>query len=258
MILFADISEFQESFDARAYRGAGNEVIICRVHNGYRPDNMMPGRLAAVRAVNFVAVGYYIYLAANRDAATQVREAISVIGTLRPNEFPIVDLEEGGGDQTARAEQACGAFDRWCGFPSTLYSGAAFFKNQLSGVAHWKRPRWIAGYLNSYRADMAGWPAGASFWQYSDRAHFTGLPGAVDASVYPDSAKLFLADVRAGARPAPKPAAPEEENMAVGIMHDGREEVFIHDDAGVVWHRWQDAKPGGWTETWHSLGKPGG
>ena len=260
MILFSDISEFQESFDARAYRGAGNEVIICRVHNGYRADKMMPARRDAVRQVNFVAVGFYIYLVENRDPAVQVQEAIAVIGRLRANEFAVVDCEEGSGDQTRRCEQACAVFDAWAGFPCTLYSGASFLKNQLSGVAHWKRPRWIAGYLDSHTADMAHYPAGATFWQYSDRARYTGLPGTVDSSVYPDTARMFLADVRRGGpAPAPTPAAPAEDNLAVAVMPDGRQETFVLDDDGEVFHRWQDpAKPGGWTGSWQSLGKPGG
>jgi GH25 family lysozyme M1 (1,4-beta-N-acetylmuramidase) len=254
VIEFADISEYQPAFDARKYRDAGNQVIVARVHNGYRPDRMMPGRIAQIRSVNFTAAGWYIYLVKIRDPVVQVTEAIGVIGKLKANEFAIVDHEEGAGSQVARCQQACRTFDRWAGFPCTLYAGQAFYSDHLGGVARWRRPRWIAKYLDSHRPDMAAYPAGATFWQYSDRGRFTGLPGNVDANIYPGTARRFLADVRAG---APPPAGSvRRDEVAVGVRPDGRREVFVRDADGIVWHRLQGRS--GWTGGWQQLGKPGG
>src|SRR5215472_12687493 len=118
-ITFADISEFQSNIDADAYIKGGHTVIICRVHNGYRADKMMPGRATYLRGKPFVSVGWYQYLAKDRDAGQQAREFMSVIGRLRPNEFPILDLEEGAGNQTARAESWFKEVDPWAGFLAT-------------------------------------------------------------------------------------------------------------------------------------------
>lgn len=253
MIKFADISEFQQTFDPRLYLAGKHEVIIARVHNGYRLDRMMPGRAVEIRRVPFTAVGWYLYLAADRDPARQANEFCAAVGKLAANEFPIVDHEEGGGNQVSRCEAALNLVDRWAGFPTTLYSGASFLDNQLGGTARWKRPLWIAAYPTSYTANMALYPHDATFWQYSDRERFVGLPNPVDASCYPNSTQRFFADVRGGAAP-PGPTGIVEQ-LAVQSQPDGDPELFALNADGTVWHRW--LSQGGW-QPWHSLGKPGG
>lgn len=256
MIYFADISEYQSTFDAGAYRRAGNEVIICRTHNGARPDHMMPGRMAQVRDVPFVAVGYYLYLLQSRDPAEQARAFANGIGQLRPNEFPILDHEEGAGVQTSRAEAALRVLDGWAGFPATLYASSSFFDDKLSGRERWHRPKWFAAYPSSYSANMSLYPRTATFWQYSDRGHFTGLPGAVDANCCPQTAQQLLAAVRSGktadTAPAPTPAR-IVDRVEVRHQPDGDPELFALDDDECVWHRWR--KDGKW-QSWASLGKP--
>jgi len=51
--------------------------------------------------------------------------------------------------------------------------------------------------------------------------------------------------------------------IAVGVMKDGRFELFVEKSDGSVWHTWQ-AKEGGWAgaakgknATWYNLGTPG-
>ena len=52
--------------------------------------------------------------------------------------------------------------------------------------------------------------------------------------------------------------------LQVGVMKDGRFELFVLKDDGSVWHTWQ-AKEGGWAGAekgksnagWYALGKPG-
>ena len=256
-ILFADISEHQGSFDARAYRNSGNEVIICRVHNGNRVDHKMPGRMQAIRQVPFVAVGWYLYLVADRDAATQAREACNVIGRLAANEFVVNDHEEGSGNQVARCEAALAVMDAFGGFPATLYAGASFLYEHLGGPKRWRRPLWIASYPGSYSPNPQAYPAEATFWQYSDRAHFTGLTGSNDGNYYPHGAAEFAAAVLGGRKPSAAAPAPEDvQAMALGTLPDGRQEVFVMLKSGEVVHRY-NAKEGGWVG-WQSLGKPGG
>jgi len=64
--------------------------------------------------------------------------------------------------------------------------------------------------------------------------------------------------------PSPIPEPPEGTVMiAVGVMKDGRFELFVEKSDGSVWHTWQ-AKEGGWAgaakgknATWYNLGTPG-
>jgi hypothetical protein len=254
-IRFADVSEFQIRFDPANYLKANNQVIICRVHNGYRADRAMPPRMRDIRAQPFTAVGWYLYLAKDRPASQQVVEAIGVIGRLRPNEFPIVDHEEGAGNQTGRCQQALDTFDAWAGFPATLYSGAAFMDANLGGRARWRRPRWIASYPPSYQPIASQEPRLATWWQYSDRASFTGIGGGVDASIYHGTAPQFLRTVRGGSAPEPPPPGGDPAGVFVASRPDGSFEAFA-EGAGGVWHRWQQGGPGTPWSDWQTLNGP--
>ena len=227
----------------------------------------MSGRRDAIRTHPFTAVGWYCYLKPSIDPAEQARGFIATVPTLARNEFPILDLEEGSGNQTARAQKFFDVVDKWAGFQCSLYSGASFLKNQLSGTAHWgKRPLWIASYPSSYSPNPSLEPAGADWWQYSDRAKFAGLSGGVDGSIFHGSAADFLTRVRPGSSPAPAPpkAKVDPENMVSIVKADGRLEVFTIVD-GQVWHAYQTATNGGWAgaeagkrnAAWYSLGRPG-
>ena len=202
-------------------------MIICRVHNGYRMDHALPARVRYLRSKPFVAIGWYAYMVADRSATDQAREFVSMIGALRPNEFPICDHEEGEGtNQVSRTEAWFKVVDQWAGFQASLYSGRVFIRDQLGGVAHWgRRPLWIADYVD-YTSNPAHEPAGATWWQYTDRARFPGMPGPVDGSIYHGTAHQFLARVRPGTSPMPTP--PEGTMaLAVATMKDGRFEVFV-------------------------------
>lgn len=256
---FADISEWQSSFDADAYLKGGHKVVIVRAHSGYKPDKMMPARRDYVRSKPFDSVGYYIYLAKDRDAAQQAREFISVIGQLRGNEFAALDLEEGAGNQVPRAEAFFKVTDPWAKMLTTLYSGSSMLNSQLGGTARWgKRPLWIAAYPGSYTPNPAVEPKGATWWQYSDRERFPGLSGAVDGNIFHGTAAEHCAAARGGAAaPAPAPAPkPASSALASVVKPNGAIEVFEETASGEVLHKWQTKENGGWVKSWQSLGKP--
>ena len=240
MITFADVSEYQDGFDADAYLGGGYRVIIARAHNGNRKDRKWPARRDYIRTKRFAAVGYYQYIVEGRDVVSQARDFCLTVGKLALNEFVIGDLEEGSGDQTARADAWCKIVDDWAGFPATLYSGKSFIDDQLGGVKRWRdRPLWIASYLNSFQHDMANYPAGAEWWQYSDRERFPGLTGLVDANVFPGELEHFLPTVRPGGLPGGVVPREGEQSVAVATMKTGGQEVFVEATNGTVWHAWQ-------------------
>lgn len=199
----ADISEFQENIDAAAYIGGGHRSLIVRAHNGRRSDNQWPARREYLRKFPFVTIGYYQYLVSGRDAVDQARDFVACVGSLRPNEFAICDLEEGSGNQTGRAEAWFRVVDAAYGFPATLYAGLSFGKTNLGGWQRWSgRPRWVAAYQSREPTDPH------ELWQHTDSARFPGLAGGVDGNIFHGTDAQFLATMRPGALAAA--AQPEQ------------------------------------------------
>ena len=249
----ADISEHQSTFDARAYIGGGHSCIIIRAHNGYRVDNKWPGRRDYVRQYPFTAVGYYGYMVADRNPQDQAMALLNAVGTLRPNEFLILDHEEGGGNQTPRAEEWFRVVDNAQGFPAMLYAGQYFCRDHLGGWGRWAaRPRWLAAYQSSEPRDPH------DLWQYSSSARFAGLPGNVDASLFHGTEAQFKAMARRGSRVEPPPGRGADMAVLGGTTavqnKDGRMEEFTVRGT-TVWHRYQTKPNGGWSD-WISMGAP--
>jgi GH25 family lysozyme M1 (1,4-beta-N-acetylmuramidase) len=251
----ADISEFQSNIDAPAYLAGGHSCLIVRAHNGYRPDNLWPGRRDYLRAHPFVALGWYQYLASNRDAQQQARDFINTVGPLRPNEFVILDHEEGAGNQISRAEAWFAVVDPWCGFRATLYAGLSFCRDHLGGFDRWKRPRWLAAYQSAEPRDVH------ELWQHTDNARFPGLAGGVDGNLFHGTPQRFCAVfAQGGTSTAPTPPRPPEaltsaQSSVCVLKRDGGRELFVELDSGQVWHTWDG--PGGQWSDWRSLGTPG-
>lgn len=258
-IHMADVSEFQSNVDAPKYIAAGPKCIICRTYNGYRPDNMMPDRRDYFRGQPFTGVGWYCYLEAEISAESQAHGFIDTVGKLGANEWPILDVEEGSGSQTSRAEAWFKIVDAWAGFPAMLYASDSFISGQLSGYGHWSgRPVWVASYHSSYSDSPAHEPSGKHvLWQFTDREPMAGVSGACDCNVAHMSAADFVKSVRAGKAPAPtpKPTAEDDEDLATVVKPDGRLVNFVHREDGTVMQSYQD-QSGNWTD-WNNLGKPG-
>jgi hypothetical protein len=184
-----DVSEHQATVDF----GKVGPAVILRAHNGRRADSTFHARQAQARAHQIVR-GFYIYLVKDRDAATQGREAAAVIGRLQPGEFIAVDLEEGDGDQSARAQAAAAVLDKACGGHAWVYSGEAFDHAHLAHVTG--RRLWLAAYRTSPE------PKGDLLWQHSDKEPHPGI-GPCDCSIYHGTAQ----QLRNLISPPPKPPA---------------------------------------------------
>lgn len=191
-----DISEFQSGGKIK------EQAVIVRVHNGTRPDHSWADFARQARG-RIPVFGMYGYVIAGRDPAVQGRETAALIGPLRPGEFVACDLEEGSGDQTARAEAWCQAVDAACGGTAWVYSGLAFYSEHLSGV---RRHRWVAAYGQ-------GEPRGPHvLWQHTDSERHPGL-GRTDCSIWHGtvgSLRQFV-DASRHRTPTPNPAGHSEE-----------------------------------------------
>lgn len=190
-IYMADISEFQSNIDAPTYLKY-HKSVICRVHNGYRADNMMPVRMNYLRGYKFTAIGWYQYFVDDRDPVQQAKDFMRIVGTLRVNEFPVCDCEQGQGDQSARVQQWFDVIDKWANFTATLYSGLSFLNTNLGGPSRWqKRPIWVAAYGQSEPTIPH------NLWQYTDHAQYGAItPNYCDSNIHHGTDDSFIYGMR--------------------------------------------------------------
>jgi hypothetical protein len=209
---------------------------------------MWPGRRDYLRGYPFDCLGWYQYMVASRSAVDQALDFIECVGALRQNEFVVCDSEEGSGDQRGRVQDWCDIVDAHYGKKSTVYASESWWNDRLGGAHTWNRPRWVA----AYRSNEPTIPH--ELWQHTDSASFAGLAGGVDGNLFHGTGQDF-AKTFAGSSGMPAAPAGAQE-LAVGVMADGRFEVYAELDSGEVQRRWQ-LRDGGWHAQWESMGKPG-
>jgi hypothetical protein len=229
-VTLPDVSEFQAPANGNAPGWAGIKsqnggAGIIRVGYGNNHlDAMLGSNRAAIKSAGFGFCGLYQYLREGQDPLSQANAFIDWIGpNLNRGEIPILDLEEGSGDQSSRANQWFGVIDAAYGLTSLplsqrswLYSGQDFaISAGLSPIFSSARRTWVAAYQSS--------PAGLlphTLWQSTNgqvganRTSWSGC-GFVDTSIYQGT----LASLSAlGSRPRAKQSPPlleEEEDMQI-------------------------------------------
>jgi GH25 family lysozyme M1 (1,4-beta-N-acetylmuramidase) len=185
-LTFVDVSVYQGHIDWPRVRANG---AILRSTIGLHVDGQLAHNRAGARAnPHIVTVGYYCYLKAGVDAAAQARTFASAVGPLRADEFMALDVEEGGGDQSGRANAFLATLRALHVDPKQefVYSGLYFKRSHLGGVRirgdHW----WIAAYGPREPTDAH------ALWQYSNHVHFDGI-GYADASIFHGTAAQWHA-----------------------------------------------------------------
>lgn len=186
---FADVSEHQGAINWAAY-GAARDAVIVRAHSGWRADYRWAANRAGAEA-NVKVVGFYQYLVLGRDAVAQADDFVRTVGHLEPNEFAVVDVEEGFGDQSARVQAWLDRVDSKLGGHAWVYTYVGF----LSRIRIPKgRTVWMAAYQSR--------PPAVAFdvWQHSSNGTFPGIAGRTDSNVFPGD--LDGLQALAGVRPA--------------------------------------------------------
>ena len=197
-----DVSEFQAPSSGNAPNWAGIKsqnggAAIIRVGYGdAHLDGMLVSNRAKIRSLKFGFCGLYQYLVASQDAAAQARAFINWIGpNLNEGEIPMLDLEEGSGNQSPRANVWFGIIDaeyRLTALPlsqrSWLYSDQSFAVSAgLSPIFNSARRTWVA----AYQASAAGLLP-HTLWQSTNgevganRTDWSGC-GFCDTSIYDGS-----------------------------------------------------------------------
>jgi len=159
-----DVSEFQSPASGNAPNWAGIKsqnggAAIIRVGYGNAHlDGMLVSNRATIRSLKFGFCGLYQYLRAGQDVVSQANAFINWIGpNLNEGEIPVLDLEEGAGDQSGRASQWFGIIDdayRLASLPlsqrSWLYSDQDFAVSAgLAPIFNSARRSWVAAYQAS-------------------------------------------------------------------------------------------------------------
>lgn len=164
-----DVSEFQGAIDWNKLATAAPAVIV-RAHNGWRMDNYWQLNAAGAARAQWWAA--YQYLPASVDPVTARHEFETLVDPMHPHAV-ILDLEEGTGDQSSRADAwlAAGSGAEW------VYSGLFFMRTHLSHMAAGVH-RWIAAYQATEPSDAH------VMWQYTDKQSFPGIAHPCDASVF--------------------------------------------------------------------------
>lgn len=179
-LILADVSEYQ-TVDWNAYVHAGHPAAIIRAYNGNRADRKWTSNRASAHGAGLQLMGVYAYVVAGVDVAAQANAYADLVGPLKPNEFPICDIEEGSGDQSARAATWRRTVAARLARTPWLYSGASFYaEHNLSAAGYGSGQTWIAAYNPNPPASPAH-----SLWQFSDTyGPMAGISAKHDASSF--------------------------------------------------------------------------
>lgn len=193
-----DVSEFQTGASAPNWGGIksmnGGAAIIRVGYGNAHLDHMFVSNYTALKANNFSFIGLYHYLVQSQDALSQAKQFCSWVGppsAVFPGTVFMLDLEEGSGDQSGRANTWLNYVDNFYGLDamplnmrSWLYSYPNFIQTtNLGGIFASPRRTWIAAYQSNEPT------IGHTLWQCSDGVHgsnITNWPGAgrCDTSIY--------------------------------------------------------------------------
>lgn len=173
VVLMADCSEFQPDIADAAYL-RWSKAIIVRALYGTRVDKAWFGgaRRDALHAGGAKFIGIYAYIRGDQDVTAQAKALISLLGTLRPGEKIIADIEEGTGSQQARWVTWAKTINAALGDPPWDYSGLNF------AATHGLQPvTWVAAY-GTREPDPPH-----QLWQFTDAFTVPGV-GVCDCSVF--------------------------------------------------------------------------
>jgi hypothetical protein len=173
-------------------------------------------------------MGLYQYLVAGQDPVAQATAFCNWIGppsAVAPGTVFILDLEEGNGDQSVRANAWHDKVDTFYGLKnkplnerSWLYSYTSFVaSHNLGGIFASNRHTWVAAYQASPPA------LGHTLWQSTDGtsgSNITSWPGCgrCDTSIHNGTLATLAADAWGGAVEPPVPPPFHGEWVSAGQL----------------------------------------
>jgi hypothetical protein len=203
-VLLPDLSEFQPHADMPAIKAKnGGAAIIRACYGSHHPDAAF--RTLRSHAAGYPFLGIYQYVVAGQDIPSQATAFCDIVGHLGAHEFPVMDLEEGDGNQEGRAVAWLGLVGAALGKRPWLYSGLNYAQSHgLAPIFNGPEVHtWVAAYGGTEPA------LGHTLWQCTNGttgAHKTDWPGAgfCDTSLHHGT----LAELSALVTSKPKPPLP--------------------------------------------------
>jgi lysozyme len=204
MALFGpDVSDWQESVDWNAARAAGATFGVCKSTEGTRflMETVEPNRKGMADS-GMAAIGVYHF--AQPDDGRPVAEAdffCDTIGTLRPREFAVLDIEVG--DQSNWPDfivAFCERVEARLGRAPVIYMMESAATRMPDRCARW--PLWDAGYVSNFPTGwtelaVGPWPR-ILMWQFTDKFDLAGISGPCDMNIAPDDLVHRMAGNLAG------------------------------------------------------------
>jgi hypothetical protein len=213
-MLLPDLSEWNPGASLAGIKAAnGGAVFLRGAYGADHPDLLFARYRAGAASLGYPFVGIYHYVRQDQDITAQARAFLKILGKLAPNEVPALDLEEGAGDQEARAnawhavvDEALGLAPRPLNERSWLYSGLDFAETAgLAPIFASARHTWVAAYGSTEPS------LGHTLWQSTNGtvgSNITSWPGTgkCDTNLYHGT----LAELAAlsGRYQPPAPAKP--------------------------------------------------
>jgi GH25 family lysozyme M1 (1,4-beta-N-acetylmuramidase) len=187
MLHLPDVSEDQPNVDwAEVAKRNGGAAVIRALYGTSHIDHAWGNgaRRADAHAKGIRALGIYHYLRQDQEPLPQAEAYVRLVGSLRPGEFAALDLEEGEGDQAARAHAWLAHVDQKLTYPgyrgAWLYSFESFFKEHgLMPIAEaGMRHIWVADWGKDEPTDVPH-----SLWQHTTDEAWPGI-GKCDCSIF--------------------------------------------------------------------------
>lgn len=200
-LLVPDFSEWQGEVNWDTLIRGGYPAAIIRAYNGQRADRQFARNRHDAHARGIRALGIYAYLGSGAPIERQAAAFVSLVGKLKPGEWPILDYEASGlqsADIRPWIDHVAGALH---GSQPWLYTGEYLYRHQhLDKVtALPARRTWIAAY-GAHEPDEPH-----ALWQYTSHGTVPGVHGPVDLSVFHGTVGQLLALTHAAPSQYPFP-----------------------------------------------------
>lgn len=254
-----DVSGYQgSSINWGAVKAAGRVFGFAKATEGTGfIDSSFAHNWPGMRAAG-VLRGAYHFFRPGIDGAAQADYFVNQIdaqGGLQPGDLPpVADVEVSDNQSAATVIARLHAFlDRVqarTGRVPLIYTANFFWGDYLGNPNFSGYPLWVANYGPSCPYLPNAWSEW-KFWQYSDSASVSGIPGGVDGDVW--NGTLAELQAWAGGGAGGGGGGMFQASRRVASNADGRLELFARAPDDAVWHDWQTSANGTWSG-WNQLG----
>ena len=183
MLKGLDVSHHDGPIDWKKVAKAGAAFAIIKASEGTTfTDPLYHSNVRGALAAG-LRVSSYHYFKATREAWNQLQHFLHVVGDLKGQLVPALDVEEHGdlspADYSKSVRAWLDGFEQLHGRKAILYTYPDFNAHALQHTFG-DHPLWVASYpkagLKGKPAQLAGWTSW-TFWQYTDHGTWPGVPG---------------------------------------------------------------------------------